>query len=47
MSDDFVWEISNRYIELYEHITGSAFVKADTSDILERIERNVLGWMGQ
>lgn len=47
MSDDFVWEISNRYIELYEHITGSAFVKADTSDILERIERNVLDWMGQ
>lgn len=47
MSDDFVWEISNRYIELYEKITGSAFVKADTSDILERIERNVLGWMGQ
>jgi phosphoribosylaminoimidazole-succinocarboxamide synthase len=47
MSDDFVWEISNRYIELYENITGSAFVKADTSDILERIERNVLGWMGQ
>lgn len=46
MSDDFVWEISNRYIELYEKITGSAFVKADTSDILERIERNVLAWMG-
>ena len=41
MSDEKVIEISNRYIELYEQITGEAFVKANTDDVLARIERNV------
>lgn len=41
MSDDKVNEISNRYIELYEQITGEAFVKASTEDVLHRIEKNV------
>lgn len=41
MSDAKVIEISNRYIELYEQITGEAFVKANTDDVLARIERNV------
>ena len=45
MSDEFVWEISNRYIELYERITGTVFVKADTANIEERIHQNVLAWM--
>lgn len=45
MSDEFVWEISNRYIELYERITGTAFVKADTANIAERIHQNILAWM--
>nr|WP_290936823.1 phosphoribosylaminoimidazolesuccinocarboxamide synthase [Haliscomenobacter sp.] len=45
MSDEFVWEISNRYIELYERITGTAFVKADTANIAERIYQNILAWM--
>jgi phosphoribosylaminoimidazole-succinocarboxamide synthase len=36
-----VTEISERYIELYEKITGRKFVKADTEDPLRRIERNV------
>jgi phosphoribosylaminoimidazole-succinocarboxamide synthase len=43
MPDDFVSQISNRYIELYEKVTGMPFVKADTTDILGRIEQNVLG----
>ena len=41
MSDDKIVEISNRYIELFEQITGDPFVKADTSNVLERIEKNV------
>ena len=41
MSDQKIEEISNRYIELYENITGKKFVKADTDQILNRIEKNV------
>ncbi|MHC9087260.1 phosphoribosylaminoimidazolesuccinocarboxamide synthase [Tenacibaculum sp. IMCC1] len=41
MSDEKVIEISNRYIELYEQITGETFVKANTESVLERIEKNV------
>ena len=33
--------ISDRYIELYEHITGQKFVKADSTHVLKRIEDNV------
>lgn len=42
MTDEFVESVSQRYIELYEHITGKKFVKADESDLLRRIETNVL-----
>ncbi len=41
MSDVFVEEVSERYIELYESITGETFVKADTSRIEERILKNI------
>jgi phosphoribosylaminoimidazole-succinocarboxamide synthase len=40
MADKFVNEISERYIELYENITGEKFVKADISDVAGRIEKN-------
>ena len=40
MTDEFVNSVSDRYIELYEHITGEKFVKDDTDDILDRIENN-------
>ncbi len=40
MTDDFVNEISERYIELYEKITGEKFVKTDISNVMERIETN-------
>ena len=42
MPDDFVNLVTDRYVELYEKITGKAFEKTDGSDILERIERNIL-----
>ena len=41
MSDAKISEISNRYIELYEQITGEAFVKAATDNVMHRIEKNV------
>ncbi len=41
MSDEKITEISDRYIELYENITGKTFQKSDTSNIEERIEKNV------
>ncbi len=40
MSDQFVNEVSERYIELYENITGEKFIKADISDVPARIENN-------
>src|SRR5690554_856263 len=45
MSDDYIETVSERYIELYENITGETFVKADVSNIQERIERNVLAYL--
>ncbi len=42
MTPEIVGSITDRYIELYEHITGEKFVKGDDSqDILERIRKNV------
>jgi phosphoribosylaminoimidazole-succinocarboxamide synthase len=45
MSDDYITSVSERYIELYENITGEKFIKADTTDIAQRIEDNVLGYL--
>ena len=45
MSDEYIETVSERYIELYEKITGETFVKADVSDIQSRIEGNVLDYL--
>lgn len=45
MPEDFVQLVSERYIELYERITGEQFVKADTTDIAGRIDRNVKAFL--
>lgn len=47
MTPAIVTEISERYIELYERITGREFVKADTEDPLGRIERNVESYLSK
>lgn len=47
MSDAYIESVSERYIELYENITGTPFVKADTTDIQQRIEQNVLSYLNQ
>ncbi len=40
MTDSFVHLVSERYIELYEQITGKKFIKADTTNVTERINKN-------
>jgi phosphoribosylaminoimidazole-succinocarboxamide synthase len=45
MTDEYIASVSDRYIELYENITGKTFEKANTLDIMSRIETNVLAWM--
>ena len=42
MSPEFVQSISERYIELYEHITGDKFIKNDHSNALKRVENNII-----
>jgi len=41
MTDEYIESVSDRYIELYENILGEQFVKADVSNIQQRIEKNV------
>ncbi len=45
MTPDFVNLVSERYIELYENITGNEFEKADASSLEDRIEKNVTGFL--
>lgn len=47
MTDEKLIEISERYIELYEQITGDKFVKGDTTRLLERIQNNVERFLNQ
>lgn len=47
MTPEVVKSISDRYIELYEHITGSTFVPAEADDVLGRIEKNVNAYLAQ
>lgn len=42
MTPEFCESVSNRYIELYEHITGRKFIKAPETDLVSRIKDNVL-----
>lgn len=41
MTPEYCQSVSERYIELYEQVTGRPFVKADSEDIAQRIERNL------
>ena len=47
MSDDYIESVSERYIELYEQIMGEKFVKADVSNIHDRIEKNVEAYLAE
>lgn len=43
--DDFVWEVSERYIQLFEIITGQGFKKAENEDIHSRLNNNIKSWL--
>lgn len=45
MNDELVESISDRYIELFEKITGTAFVRAETTDIASRIEKSIFDYL--
>ena len=45
MNDTYIESVSERYIELYENILGEKFVKADITNINERIEKNVVAFL--
>ncbi len=45
MDTNYITSVSERYIELYEQILGTPFIKADISDINKRIENNVLAFL--
>ncbi len=45
MTEDYCNSVSERYIELYENITGELFKKADISSIEERIKNNILNYL--
>ena len=48
ITDEYAEEVSNRYIELYEHITGETFNKAaDEADLAARIEKNVTEFLAK
>jgi phosphoribosylaminoimidazole-succinocarboxamide synthase len=47
MPDTFVNQISERYIELFENITGETFERAENTDVMKRIERNIQGALKQ
>lgn len=45
MTEEYVTNVSERYIELYENITGEKFRKSDADDILRRIEQNIITFL--
>ena len=47
MSDEYIETVSERYIELYENITGEKFIKADVANIESRIEKNVAAYFAK
>ena len=47
MTDEVITSISERYIELYEQVTGETFNRVSTEGVLERIEKNVNGFLAE
>ena len=45
MNMEFINSVSERYIELFENITGDSFNKADVSDVLNRVEKNITEYL--
>ena len=47
MSDNYCLAVSERYIELFELITGDKFIKEDVSDVLKRVETNIMKYLNK
>ncbi|NBP75455.1 MAG: phosphoribosylaminoimidazolesuccinocarboxamide synthase [Crocinitomicaceae bacterium] len=47
MPEEFVQTITDRYIELYERITGKTFIKSETLDIANRIQTNIENYLNK
>lgn len=47
LNDDFVLQVSDRYIELYESITGESFERAELGSVYDRIERNTYQFLAE
>ena len=47
MTQNFITQVSERYIELFENITGETFVKTEVSDVIKRIENNIMNCLSQ
>lgn len=47
MTPEFVQQVSDRYIELYEKVTGKKFIKAEETNVVERIEKNILNFLNK
>lgn len=47
MDEAFVNSVSERYIELYEHITGDKFIKADVNNVNDRVEKNITDYLNE
>ena len=47
MNQAYCDSVSERYIELFEHITGDTFVKEDVTDLLNRVEKNILSYLSR
>jgi phosphoribosylaminoimidazole-succinocarboxamide synthase len=45
MDDAFVHLVTERYIELFEQVTGNGFERSDVSDVNSRVETNILNWL--
>ena len=45
MNEEYCISVSERYIELFEYITGDKFIKEDVSDVINRVEKNILNYL--
>ena len=45
MSESYCNSVSDRYIELYENITGEKFIKEDVRNVVNRVEENILNYL--
>ena len=45
MSEAYCNSVSERYIELFEYITGDKFIKEDVNDVINRVEKNILNYL--